>query len=72
MAGGGGTNGSAGGAGTGGTAPFTPLDMNDVTILTPLPQSASAPVLLLGSDLADDGTALIHVAKRVIRPVMEK
>ena len=39
--------------------PFYPLDMNDVTILVPLPQSIATPVLLLGSDLADDGSALV-------------
>jgi hypothetical protein len=33
--------------------------MNDVTILTPLPQSPSTPVLLFGTDLADDGTAFV-------------
>ena len=33
--------------------------MNDVTILAPLPQSSTTPVLLLGTDLADDGTALV-------------
>ena len=33
--------------------------MNDVTILAPLPQSSATPVLLLGTDLADDGTALV-------------
>ena len=43
----------------GGTAPSTPLDMNDVTILAPLPSSSATPVLLLGTDLADDGTALV-------------
>jgi hypothetical protein len=39
--------------------PFYPLDMNDVTILAPLPQSSATPVLLLGSDLADDGTPFV-------------
>ena len=33
--------------------------MNDVTILAPLPQSSATPVLLRGTDLADDGTALV-------------
>ena len=33
--------------------------MNDVTILSPLPPSAATPVLLRGSDLADDGTAMV-------------
>src|SRR4029079_6595712 len=55
-----GAGGSAGGlGGSGGTAPSQPLDMNDVTILTPLPQSIATPVLLRGSDLADDGTTLV-------------
>ena len=36
--------------------------MNDVTILAPLPQSGATPVLLRGSDLADDGTALVPQA----------
>ena len=49
----------SGTAGAGGTTPFTPLEMNDVTILAPLPQSSATPVLLLGTDLADDGTALV-------------
>ena len=50
--------GSAGG-GAGGTIPFHPLDMNDVTILTPLPSSSATPVLLRGADVADDGTAFV-------------
>ena len=33
--------------------------MNDVTILTPLPVSGDTPVLMFGSELADDGTALL-------------
>ena len=33
--------------------------MNDVTILAPLPQSSATPVLMLGTDLAQDGTALV-------------
>jgi len=35
------------------------LELNDVTILTPLPASGDAPVLMFGSDLADDGTAML-------------
>ena len=50
--------GSAAGA-AGGTIPFHPLDMNDVTILAPLPPSSATPVLLRGTDLADDGTAFV-------------
>ena len=64
--GGGGTTGPGGNAaggsaagGTGGTIAFYPLDMNDVTILAPLPPSSATPVLLRGADLADDGTALV-------------
>jgi len=53
------TGGARGAGGAGGTVPFYPLDMNDVTILAPLPKSAATPVLLLGSDLAEDGTALV-------------
>jgi hypothetical protein len=54
--GGGGTT----GAGAGGAAiPFFPLDMNDVTILAPLPQTLETPVLLRANDLADDGTLFI-------------
>jgi hypothetical protein len=58
-AGGAGIAGASGAAGAGGTTPFTPLDMNDATILAPLPASSATPVLLLGSDLAEDGTALV-------------
>src|SRR5262245_52829722 len=61
-----GTGGTAGAAGTQGTAgtdggaiSFYPLDMNDVTILAPLPQSIATPVLLRGADLANDGTAFV-------------
>jgi len=36
--------------------------MNDVTILAPLPQSLTEPVLFRGSDLADDGSALLPSA----------
>jgi len=43
----------------GDAGPFYPLDMNDVTILAPLPPSSATPVLLRGTDLADDGTALV-------------
>jgi hypothetical protein len=42
--------------------PRYPLDMNDVTILTPLPRSNTTPVLLRGIDLADDGTAMVPAA----------
>jgi hypothetical protein len=54
--------GATGGGGSGGDGraiPFYPLDMNDVTILTPPPQSIAAPVLLRGTDLADDGTVFV-------------
>jgi hypothetical protein len=33
--------------------------MNDVTILAPLPAATATPVLLRGTDLADDGTAFV-------------
>jgi len=56
--GGGGASGGAGGA-AGDAGPFYPLDMNDVTILAPLPASTATPVLLRGLDPADDGTALV-------------
>jgi hypothetical protein len=36
--------------------------MNDVTILTPLPQTLETPVLLRGNDRADDGTVFIPPA----------
>ena len=59
----GGTNPDEGGADRrpdpGDAGPFYPLDMNDVTILAPLPPSGATPVLLRGTDLADDGTALV-------------
>jgi hypothetical protein len=69
----GGATGAGGATGTGGAAGptnndagtnldagvFYPLEMNDVTILAPLPQSIAAPVLLRGTDLADDGTSLV-------------
>jgi hypothetical protein len=55
--------GVSGAAGDGGTAgdigTFYPLDMNDVTILVPLPASTATPVVLRGNDLADDGTVLV-------------
>jgi hypothetical protein len=63
--GGGGRAGAAGvtgggsAAGEGGTVAYYPLDMNDVTILAPLPQSIATPVLLRATDLADDGTPLV-------------
>jgi len=41
----------------GGAAPR--LRLNDVTILVPLPRTTDTPVLLRGTDLADDGTALV-------------
>ena len=50
--------GSAAG-GMGGTIPFHPLDMNDVTILAPLPTSSATSVLLRGADVADDGTVFV-------------
>ncbi len=40
--------------------------MNDVTILVPLPESIAEPVLLLGSDEADDGTPMVP------RPLVER
>jgi hypothetical protein len=55
--GGSGGAGGQGGAPDGGTSPG--LEMNDVTILTPLPSSGDMPVLMFGSELADDGTALL-------------
>lgn len=36
-----------------------PLGMNDVTILTPRPAAMSSPVLLRGTDLAEDGAPLV-------------
>jgi hypothetical protein len=53
------TGGRGGSGGNGGAIPFYPLDMNDVTILTPPPQSIATPVLLRGTDLADDGTVFV-------------
>jgi hypothetical protein len=79
-AGGGATGGAAGtgaaDAGAGGrpdpgdAGPFHPLHMNDVTILAPLPASGATPVLLRGTDLADDGTPLVPRAlfDRLARP----
>jgi hypothetical protein len=61
-AGGGGgaaTAGAGGGGGTAGGPLVQALDMNDVTILAPLPAKDAAPVLLSGTDLADDGTSFI-------------
>lgn len=60
----GGALGSAGSADSdpGGAGAFYPLGMNDVTILAPLPQSVTTPVLFGGSDLADDETALVPSA----------
>jgi hypothetical protein len=58
--GGNGGNGETPVGGAGGADAANPgLEMNDVTILAPLPPSSDKPVLLLGSDLADDGTALV-------------
>lgn len=54
---GGGTAGADGGA-----LPFAPLDLNDITILAPLPASRDRPILLRASDLADDGTGLVPQA----------
>jgi hypothetical protein len=45
--------------GNGGGSSFYPLDMNDVTILAPPPQAIATPVLLRGTDLADDGTVFV-------------
>ena len=59
IAGAAGATGGGGSGGNGGAIPFYPLDMNDVTILTPPPQSIATPVLLRGTDLADDGTAFV-------------
>ena len=67
----GGRGGSGGTHTDGGAVPFYPLDMNDVTILAPLPQSIATPVLLRGTDLADDGTAFVPRAlydRLVTRP----
>lgn len=41
------------------TGPSWPLGMNDVTILAPLPASMTTPVLLRGTDPAQDGTPLV-------------
>ena len=57
--GGGGADGGGGGGGEGGAAAWQPLGMNDVTILVPLPQAGAPPVLLGGTDVAQDGTALV-------------
>jgi len=56
-----GGNGGAGAAsgGRGGMGPVHPLGLNDVTILVPLPGALATPVLLLASDRADDGSALV-------------
>jgi hypothetical protein len=53
-----GSGGTAAG-GAGGGARLQPLGMNDVTILAPLPQAGAEPVLLNGTDLAEDGTPFI-------------
>jgi hypothetical protein len=55
-----GVGGSSGGAAGG--MPLYPLEMNDVTIMAPLPASLNTPVLLRADDLADDGTALVPPA----------
>src|SRR5262245_517508 len=74
MAGAAGTSPDGGGADRrpdpGDAGPFYPLDMNDVTILAPLPPSNATPVLLRGTDFADDGTALVPRARfeRLARP----
>lgn len=55
----GGSDGTGGsGAGSAGQAPH-PLGMNDITILVPLPEDIDQPVLLRGSDPADDGTPFV-------------
>jgi hypothetical protein len=60
-------SGEAGGASDAGNAgPFYPLDMNDVTILAPLPAANAPPVLFSGGSLADDGTAFVP------RPLFER
>jgi hypothetical protein len=51
--------GAARDADPGDAGPYFALDMNDVTILVPLPASPAAPVLLRGTDLADDGTSFV-------------
>jgi hypothetical protein len=53
----GGTPGVGGGAGV--VTPLVALDMNDVTILVPLPAANGPPVLWRANDLADDGTAFV-------------
>jgi hypothetical protein len=55
---------SAGGTSSGGSGgtPTLPLGMNDVTILVPLPTSVDQPVLLRGTDTADDGEVFIPQA----------
>jgi hypothetical protein len=70
MSGTGAAGATGGGAGTGaggsvvpnpdgGANASSPLGMNDVTILVPLPPSMAAPVLLRGGDTADDGTVFV-------------
>ena len=54
-----GAGGAAGRPDAGDAGVFPALEMNDVTILAPLPQSGATPVLLRGTDLADDGTAFV-------------
>ena len=57
---GGGPAGATGAGGAAGDAGmFHPLDMNDATILAPLPASTTTPVLVRGIDLADDGTSFV-------------
>src|SRR5262249_9416957 len=38
---------------------YFPLGMNDVTVLIPLPSATATPVVLLGSETADDGSTLV-------------
>lgn len=54
-----GATGLAGGGGNPDGARPSRLGMNDVTILAPLPRTLDTPVLLRGTDLADDGTAFV-------------
>ena len=57
----GGSTGSGGETATGGAGggALQPLGMNDVTILAPLPQPGAGPILLTGTDLAEDGTPFV-------------
>ncbi|MBX3191912.1 MAG: hypothetical protein KF819_33285 [Labilithrix sp.] len=55
----GGTSPDAAAHDAGDAGPFHPLDMNDVTILAPLPARLGAPVLVKGTDAADDGMPFV-------------